>query len=356
MSRIPSKILIIKLSALGDIVQALPVLNALKKTWPESSVDWITGEIGAGLLWRHPLLNRVLVYPRTRFGKLARNPFTWPLLSQELIRLKRDLQIGDYDLSIDLQGLFKSGLITFLSGARIRAGFDKGREFSHLFLNRRLPPYDPDKHAVLRYLDIAEAIGAPSKTVSFPLAISETDHEEAFGILHRLSIDPYNFTVLIPGTMWPTKRWRNSSFAELAMLLHEELGIKSVVAGSKSDRDLGREIEELSKKSARDITGQTDLRTLTAIFRLALTAISTDTGPMHLAAAAGLRLVALFGPTAPWRTGPFGKGHVVIRKDMECSPCFKRNCNSRACMEKIKVAEVFNAIKGLCRNRLLEMP
>ncbi len=345
----PSRILIIKLSALGDIVQTLPVLDALKKTWPQASVDWITGEVGAGLLEGHPLLDRVIVYPRKRLGRLAKNPLSWPHLTKEILGLKKELRLSRYDAALDLQGLFKSGIITILSGAKIKAGFDKGREFSHMFLNKRLPPYDPDKHAVLRYLDLARTLGAHTKDIRFPLGISDTHRQMARDILGSLGIEPGRFVILIPGTIWPTKRWVNSYFAELAVMINKGLGLKSVIVGGSQDRAMGREIENFSKKAARDLTGKTDLKTLAAIFQLAKTAVSTDTGPMHLAAATGLRLVALFGPTAPWRTGPFGHGHKVIRRELGCSPCFKRRCQENLCMKEIGPKEVFQAVKELCK-------
>ncbi len=343
----PNKILIIKLSALGDIVHSLPVLYCLKKTWPGCQIDWITGEIGKDLLEGHPFIDRVIVYPRKQLGDLAQNPLGWPRLFKRLKYLREELKIKSYDMALDLQGLFKSGLITALSGAALKVGFDGAREFSHLFLNYKAPPYNPDKHAILRYLDLAQAVGARCNEVKFPIYVGKQHIEEAKRLIAECGINNKRFAVLIPGTIWPTKRWITSSFAELALLMKKEANLDSIIIGGHQDKDIGVEIQDLSMGAARDLTGRTGLKALSALFQLAKLGISTDTGPMHLAAACGLRLVALFGPTAPWRTGPYGDKHIVIRKEMKCSPCFKRNCSHHSCMKSIDVSEVFKAVKSL---------
>ncbi len=344
------RILIIKLSALGDVVQALPVLYCLRKTWPGCTVDWVTGEAGANLLEGHPLLNRVIVYPRNMLGHMASNPLRWPGLMGELSRLGMDLRKGCYDCALDIQGLFKSGLITFLSGAREKVGFSGGREGSSFFLNRRLPKYDPDQHAVLRYLSAAEYIGADTSEIRFPLGLKEADFQRALELLKSVGVRPGRFVLFIPGTVWPSKHWTTEGFSVLARIVAERLGLSCVVAGAGSDSALGKAIEQGSGGAARDITGRTSLKVFASLSTMAATAVSTDTGPMHLAAAAGLRVVALFGPTSPGRTGPFGKGHVVLNKEMACSPCFKRNCSSRKCMLAISPDEAAEAVEKIITN------
>ena len=344
------RILIIKLSALGDIVQSLPVLWSIKKTWPSCKVDWITGETGLGLLRGHSLLDRVMLYPRKRLGKLARNPFRWPRLFKHLSDLSREIKRYRYLAVLDLQGLFKSGLITFMSLSDKKVGFAGGREASSLFLNHRLPAYDPDEHAVSRYLKIAGYIGAETDEIRFPVDISKDEIMDAEAFLKGLGAESKRYVLLIPGTIWPTKRWTPEGFSRLAEMMAGELGLKSLVAGSTAESRLGSVIERLSRGAAIDITGRTSIKRLAALSRLAKTAVATDTGPMHLASASGLRLVALFGPTAPWRTGPFGHEHIIIRKDIECSPCFRRSCSSMRCMLSITPEEVFRAVKRLANS------
>jgi len=343
----PERILIIKLSALGDIVQALPVLHSLKKTWNSCQVDWITGEVGAGLLERHPLINRVIVYPRRRLGYLAASPLKWYRLAAELKQLSERLKTGRYEVALDIQGLFKSGIITLLSGARDRVGFAGGREASSLFLNRKLPRYDPDQHAVLRYLKAAEFIGADTREICFPLGLSDHAFQRARDFINSLGLKPREFIILIPGTVWPSKHWSIEGFSKLAGLVHKKFGLLCLVTGSKADTPLGQTIAQDSGGAAIDITGKTSLKLFAALASMAAAGVTTDTGPMHLAAAAGLRLAALFGPTAPWRTGPFGRGHIVLRNDMECSPCFKRDCSTRQCMLSILPEEGLSAVEKI---------
>ncbi len=348
---VPERILIIKLSALGDVVQALPVLSALKDTWHSCQIDWITGEVGAGLLHGHPLIRRLIVYQRNRLGRLAANPVKWPLLAQELYGLRHYLREGRYDMALDLQGLFKSGLITWLSGARQRVGYAGGREASSLFLNRKLPKYDPDRHAVLRYLDVARYLGAEVDKIRFPLGLSAQDMEQAKSFIHQMGLEPNEFIIIVPGTIWPTKHWTIEGFSRVADLIFQRTGLKSLIAGSGADTPLASQIEAGSHGGAIDITGKTSLKLFAALSSLATAGITTDTGPMHLAAAAGLRVVALFGPTAPWRTGPFGRGHIVLRKGLECSPCFKRQCTKVDCMKAISPQEVVESVERLLASR-----
>ena len=329
------------------MVQALPVLHALKSTWPTCQVDWITGEVGATLLEGHPLLNKVIVYPRKRLGDLAKNPLLWPALISELGSLSRRLKNGRYEIALDIQGLFKSGLIALLSNARLKVGFAGTREGSAMFLNRKLPPYDPNRHAVVRYLDAAASLGARAGKIKFPLGLTTKDTKEAMDFLQGLRLEPGQFIILIPGTIWPSKHWTIEGFSRLAVLVKKRLGLASVVVGSHKDEPLGNAIFQGSQGAAIDITGKTSLKLLASLSSMAASGVTTDTGPMHLAAAAGLNVVALFGPTAPWRTGPFGKGHIVIRKDMECSPCFNRECAQRKCMYTISPEEVFEAVERL---------
>ncbi len=343
----PEHILIIKLSALGDVVQALPVLSAVKKCWPTTRVDWITAEVGAGLLNGHPLLDRVIIYPRKRLGRLAANPLSWPMLVKEILELSSGLKTGCYDMALDLQGLFKSGLITLLSGARQRVGFAGGREASSLFLNRKLPKYDLDQHAVLRYLKAAAYLGVDVEEVEFDLGLSEKDLDEARYFIRARGLAPRGFVLLIPGTIWQTKRWSLEGFSSVSRLIDKRFGLKSLVVGSNSDSGLAEEIVRRSRGSALDITGKTPLRLLASLCSFAATAVTTDTGPMHLAAAAGLRVIAIFGPTAPWRTGPFGKGHVIVRKGLSCSPCFKRRCPTTKCMASVTAEEVLAGVEKI---------
>ncbi|NDY41633.1 glycosyltransferase family 9 protein [Dissulfurirhabdus thermomarina] len=338
------RILIVKLSALGDVVQALPVLAALRRAFPAAAVDWVVGEAAAGLLDGHPMLDRVIVYPRRRWGGAVRRPGRWPGLAGELRAFLRRLRAARYDVVLELQGLLKSGLVAAATRSPRKVGFAGGREGSSLFLTERLPPYDPDEHAVLRYLRLARHLGAPGGPPEFPLNAGPAAEREALDLLAAGGYHSPRHLVLVPGTVWPTKRWTPSGFARVAEFAARERGLLPVVVGGAGDRGLARAIRDEARVDVADLTGRTTLPQLAALFRRARAVVSTDTGPMHLAAAAGAPVVALFGPTAPWRTGPFGEGHVVVRRGLACSPCFRRRCADPRCMEEIGAAEVCAAV------------
>jgi lipopolysaccharide heptosyltransferase I len=345
------RILIVKLSAIGDVVQSLPVLAALRAQFPEAHIGWVVGEAAAGLLESHPMLDEVIVFPRKGLGTLASNPSGWPAFFSETAAFLRRLRAMDYDLAIDLQGLFKSGFITFFSRARAKVGFANGRELSSIFLNIRLPAYDPDEHAVLRYLRIASYLGAKIDKPIFPAGVGDKDRERLDALLRGVGAQDAPIMCMVPGAAWSSKRWTSQGFSEVAGYCADKLGLLPVIAGSRGDRRLAGDIVSLARRRVIDLTGQTDLKMLAALFERSKVTVSTDTGPMHLAAAIGSPVVALFGPTAPWRTGPFGEQHQVLRHQTSCSPCFRRSCQDPRCMTGIMPLEVMAAVSSAIKKQ-----
>jgi lipopolysaccharide heptosyltransferase I len=344
------RLLIVKISAIGDVIMTLPVLDAFKRSFPDISIDWVTGEAASSVLKGNPHIENLVVYPQKEMLSMARSPLNWPSLCRVGMDFLRNLRGRRYDMALDFQGLLKSGVITWLARADIRSGFAGTREGSSFFLNHRLPPYDPDEHAVDRYLRLAASHGAmaPSPAV-FPLVTGENDRLEADAVLEKAGVSQgRKFAVLVPGTVWPTKMWTVSGFAALADMMAHRLGLVPVITGAASDAMLAADIISGSAVMPVDITGRTSLLSLAEIFRRASVVVSVDTGPMHLAVAAGARVVALFGPTAPWRTGPYGAGHRIVRSGVDCSPCFRRLCDSCECMSGISPEMVMEAVEELC--------
>jgi len=337
------KILIVKLSAIGDVVQTLPALEAIKKTYPASSITWLVEEAASGILEGHPLIDTLLISRRKTWLNLLKNPFTFCEGVVRIIRFIRELRSVHYDIAIDFQGLLKSGILMFLARAERKIGFDRTRELSYLFLNERLPAYDLEKHALERYLDVARYLGArePSPACLLPI------HEELKKMKQKIaSLNPDNRPLVIinPVARWKTKLWPQRNFAELADRLVREKNAMVLFTGSRDDRAFNESILAMMKEQGQNCTGDTTLKELAALVSLADLFITTDTGPMHLAAAAGAKVIALFGPTAPWRTGPYGAGNVVLRAGAACSPCFKRTCENVRCMEDITVDAVMGEI------------
>jgi lipopolysaccharide heptosyltransferase I len=337
------RILIIKLSAIGDVVQTLPALEALKKTYPDSEITWVVEEAAAGILEGHPFINRLLISRRKSWLRKLRNPFTCLRGLGGIIGFIRELRDTRYDIAIDFQGLLKSGIVIGLARAKRKVGFDRTRELSYLFLNERMPAYDIERHALDRYLDVARYLGARDTSPVCTLPIDR----ELGTIRQRLAgakQPDQRIVVVNPVARWKTKLWKERNFAELADRLVREKNAAVIFTGSSGDRELIERVRTMMREKSLNWAGEITLKELAALASLADLFITTDTGPMHLAAAAGARIVSLFGPTAPWRTGPYGKQHVVVRSGIDCSPCFQRECDKVLCMEGITVDDVMKKI------------
>jgi heptosyltransferase-1 len=339
------KILIIKLSAIGDVVQTLPALEAIKKRYPDSEITWVVEEAAAGILEGHPLIDRLLVSHRRAWLRMLRNPLKAAKGVVDITRFIKDLRSVRYDIAIDFQGLSKSGMLIGLARAARKIGFDKTRELSYLFLNERLPAYDIEKHALDRYLDVARYLGANEPFSSCTLPI-EREVSAIRMKIEGMHLQGRPLVVVNPVARWKTKLWLERNFADLADRLVKEKKAVVIFTGSTADRAVNERIISMMKETAVNWAGETTLKELAALASLSALFITTDTGPMHLAAAAGAKVLALFGPTAPWRTGPYGSSHVVVRTGIACSPCFKRTCEIGVrCMEEITVEEVMEQIK-----------
>lgn len=315
----PRRVLIIKPSAIGDVVHTLPVLNLIRRRWPDAHIAWLVTPACADLLDGHPQLNEVIRFERRRFGKGWHNPSA----AVGLFRFTRLLRAKQFDLVIDLQGLFRSGWLTWQTRAAHRIGFTNARELAWAFYTHRVIIADAEQHAIDRYLALAESIGCGREPVEFHFATNDTDRR----VVADLLLDDSPFAVLLPGTNWPTKRWPVEHFAQTVAPLREQFGLRSVIAGSPDDRTLAGMIP-----NALNLAGKTTLRQTVALLERASVVIANDSGPMHIAAALGRPLVTPYGPTSPIRTGPYGRMDTVVRLDLPCSPCFSRQCSHQSCL------------------------
>mgnify|MGYP001161942426 CR=1 FL=1 len=348
------KILIVKLSAIGDVIHTLPALTALRRHYPDAQIDWLVEHPAADLVRGHDALNRVLVWRRREFVGLWKEGRVLAAAGFFLRQL-RELRLSRYDLVVDFQALLKSSLWVFLARGRRKAGFGPGMEHSensHLFLNDRVPAVSMEVHALDRGLKLLQALGIPVSEVRYDLPIGAEHEQEAATLLVENGIGPDQRLIAInPVAKWPTKLWPPERFRELADRLMES-GYQVAFTGSQEDRPFMDQITGSLRSRTVRLEGRTSLKVLAAVYRSAGLVISTDTGPMHLAAAVGTPVVALFGPTAPWRTGPYGEGHVVLRAGVSCSPCFSRSCKTEelepmACMNRISVEHVLEAVARL---------
>ena len=306
------RILIIKPSSLGDVVHALPTVNLIRKRFPDAHISWLINDTLGSLLKHCPIVDEVIGFPRHQCTKLP--------------ALVRQLRQSRFDIVIDLQGLLRSGLMTWLTRAPRRIGLSDAREGARFFYNEIVDV--PRAHAIDRYVLAARHLGCEATPIEFPLGISGQIKSEGLIAVN-------------PSARWETKLWGSDQFAELVRRLPRE---RVVLTGSGAERDT---IEQIAHGS-RNLAGQTDLFQLAELYRRCAVVISNDSGPMHVAAAVGTPVVAIFGPTDPALTGPYGSRHVVVRAGIPCSPCFKDHCTNHVlmeCMKLITVEQVLAAAK-----------
>lgn len=393
------KFLIIKPSSLGDVIHTFPVVFSIAEHVPDTVIDWVVRPEYAEIVRAHPAVHAVFLFERERWSRWSRSLTTVP----EVVGLIRSLRRERYDAVLDLQGLFRSALIAVLSGAGERIGFANAREGADFFYNHKVKVPSIQVHAIERYQLFLKALnldalvkstetpsplmgegrvrvkydnrsrhhtplpiipshqGRGNKTYyeSLDLEIPKLDYRLRIEAATERSLDDLlsaaggrpasPLMVLNPNARWETKRWLPERFAALADRLIVELKAEVVFVGSAADKESVERIVSSMERKARNLAGRTSLLQLAALLKRADLMVTCDSGPMHLAAAMGTRVLALFGPTDPVRTGPYGPGHRVLRHELDCVPCLKRSCppGSKACMEGIKVDAVFEAAVSL---------
>ena len=340
------KILIIKLSSLGDVIQTLPVLIPLRKKFPDAKIAWLVEEEAAELIKGNPLVDRIIISRKNRWKNALSNLCNLPQIVQEVKAFCKNLRSSAYDVVIDFQGLLKSGIFVGISRGKQKLGFAPVREKSHIFLNEKIPFPKTPLHAVERYLFLIASLGCFGVSPEFfiPIRQSHRDRVLTFLTENEVTFDK-PLILLHPGTRWKTKMWVEENWAAFGDRLLKETGAQVVFTGSIDDVSLIERITGQMRFAAINTAGRWCLNELAFLQKQADVVIIPDSGPMHLAAAMGTPVVALFGPTDPKLTGPYGEGHRVIMKTTECQPCFKRTCAAHKCMKEITVQEVWETVE-----------
>lgn len=337
-------ILIVRLSSIGDIIHTLPAVPLLKKKFPNSTITWVVEEPGVDLLRGYPGVDHVIVAKKRQVLEALRAglPVQAARLLKELIR---DLRQGFYDIILDFQGLFKSGILVLASRGRRKIGFGNAREGATLFYTERAPAPAFHDHALQRHMALLKPLGITDAPVLFSPLFRKEDAENLEMLLENEQVNREQPVVCLhPCARWETKLWGLEKTARLCDMLYCETGCQVLLVGSSDEKTCLEHIAGLAGGHAKNMAGKTSLRELAALLSRAALMVSTDSGPLHFACAAGTPVVGLFGPTAPWRTGPFGQDYTVVRKELACSPCFKRRrCpeGHRRCMNDIMVEDVF---------------
>ncbi len=345
------RIAVIKPSALGDVVQTLPLLGVLKKRFPDAEIDWVIRSELAGLLQGHPHLSEVIPY--YRHGGLK----SW-------IQLLRKLRKRQYDLVFDLQGLLRTGVMTLATGATLRVGLETARECSHWACHGLLPETEKSVPAYARYWRIAELFGLQNEPRSLNLGITSSDHQAATRALKTLENANGPLMVIHPGAKWETKRWPVAQFAEIAIRTFKKYGMRIAVIGTKGEHNDAESIVAALKQHvpnafAINLAGKTSLRELAVILGKADLVLTNDSGPMHLAAGMGTPVVGIFTCTSTERSGPPGSHHQLLQAKVPCAASYRKTCPytgsaQMQCMQAVSIFQVWTGIqKAVEENKIL---
>ena len=314
-----TRILIIKLGALGDVINTLPLVNIIKKHL-NAEIHWLVAPLSYPLVDSHASVDRTILFDKKNF-------------KTSLPEAIKKIRQTKYDIVLDLQRLLKSGLFCMAAKAEQRIGFDKKRckEMSWLFPFERIPPSDPNAHMLTQYLEFAKYLGIKSNESTWDIPwVKQLDN-------NTLNIE-HDYIVLNIGATKPANRWSAENFARLAEIITEKTDFLPLLTGGKEDQAYSKVIKAKAACKIKDTCGKTSIKELAIIISNAKCVVSCDTGPMHLAVALKKNLIALFGPSNPARTGPF-KG-TIIQQQLHCSPCNRKKCDNPVCMERIKPEHV----------------
>lgn len=345
-----SRILLVKPSSLGDVVHALPVLNGLRHRYPEARIDWLIGSTFAPLLEGHPAISNLIPFDRRKFGGMARRPG----VAVEFVRFLNRLRRTRYELVVDLQGLFRSGFISWTTRAPIRIGFRDAREGARRFYTHHLSPLPADTHAVDRNYAVADMLGFSDVPVAFPLPVGPDMRRSADRLLED-SGSSSPLILIAPGARWETKRWPVDRFAAVTDALTTR-GARCVIVGSPDESARCAEIASRCRTAPLNLAGRTSLPELVATVDRADLVLCHDSAVAHLAVAVETPVVCITGPTNPARTGPY-RGGIVVRLPLDCAPCYLRRraqCpHDHRCMVDLSEVQVLEAVHGCLDNRLL---
>ena len=337
------RVLIVKLSAIGDVIHALPVAAALGEAFPHLEISWAVEEPFAPLLTGNPFLHEIIALPKLN-GRRLRSATFRRGYREKLGGIRR----ANYDVSLDLQGLTKSAVVAVASGAKIRLGYHWLREAAK-WLEQPVPLQTESVHIVDQYLDVARFCGANPTAVRFPFFISEADDESAAAMLRESGLlDNAPFVTINPASAQKSKEWGAANYAALADRLYDLLGMPAVLV--TADKIVAEQVANAAQRPFVNLGGRTNLKQLAAILKRGAVHICGDTGSGHLAAALSRPIVSLFGPTNPLRSCPYGQAENVVQVRAACdAACVGSRCAlpRPRCMDSILVQDIIVKIEHI---------
>ena len=341
------RILIIRLSALGDVINTLPVIQELKQAYPESSISWLVEPAAAPIVEAQPGVDETILVDRKRWQRELRNPLHWPGLLSSYRELAKRIGTRRFDIALDFQGNLRCGALQWLSHAERRVGYHpEDRQEPDLgFTSEQVPPLASPCHRVEKALHLLRALGIDPGPPCAELPIPEAASRRVEQFLCDAGLNGRPLVAVHPGTsrFGGYKQWTDDGYRELCQRLAEELNASVVVTWSGPERDHVAGLVEGLPDSVMACF-ETDLLELAALYGKSDLFVGGDTGPGHLASLTGAPVVSIFGPKDPDMYRPYFSPCTIVERDLWCRPCVSRTCSAPVCLSELPATEVFNAV------------
>lgn len=337
------KILIIDLDNMGDVVMASFLPRALKELYPDSYIGVLVKEYSQDILRNNPLVNELIIFNPPWLGDLLDKRFSW----KQTRALIQKLKLARFDLAIVVNSDWRKALVAKMAGIPKRIGADKKK--ASLFLTTSVAyRHDPGKHTVKENLDLVKALGYQKNEVNLEVFVDDDTQCWAEEIFTKNNLKKGEILIGIhPGAGHPARIWPSENYIKLINQLEQDQNVRVMVVGSHGDQVI-KDIKDKINKYKVIFLWDISILQMAALFQRCACVIAQDSGPMHLATAVGTKTIAIFGPSDPRKFGPYGQGHIVVRKEMSCSPCGSDpECDRLDCIKKISVDAVLGKVKGV---------
>jgi lipopolysaccharide heptosyltransferase II len=361
----PKKILLIRFSALGDVIQTLPILPMVRRSYPDAFIGWAIDKELVPVIEGHPDLNHIHACNRNQWTRSLSEVKQWGEVGKDMLAFVDEIKQLNYDVAIDLQGLLKTALVSYLTGIKRRIGFAHEREFSGLFYTEKyltLKEYfDPKVLHVEHMRVLSRAIGCQDSDFSIEMPPTPPATEEKIAALIGQAFSSKTpIIACAPGTQWVSKAWPKEHWINLLGQIFEKTKFNVIMVGSKADAPLIAGIlqnfsPEQMKGRVLDISGKTSVPEMYAVYRRVQLAVGSDSAPLHIAGAVKTpHVIGLYGPTGYRRTPPIGSPDVKLfslEDELACQPCHKKDCplGTTECLYRILPDQVFASVAG-CLN------
>ena len=350
MANKPKKILIVRLSAIGDVVHVLPALRSLRSGFPDSEITWVVEDRAQGIIADHPDLDEVIVFQRKKWQRdIFKISRIYNTLG-EVLSFYKKLNRTHYDLVIDFQGNLKSGIMTLIAKSEVKIGFGKlhCKEFNYLFTKQQINPPGKRIHKIEKNLALLGGLNIDNKYQDPGLPVSKIDEDYVSDFIYKNTKKTAPVIMVHPCTskFGSFKQWPVLNYAVVADKILETYNANVIFTWGPGELGVINEII-LNMKHKAIASCDTSIKQLTELIRRADLFIGGDTGPLHIASILGIPTVAIYGPKDPAVYGPYNNKAIVLKKDWPCSPCNNRTCAQPECMTTILPEEVFQAIEEL---------